>query len=96
MNGKKSKAIRKQMKPLFLEWLAGLLPEEEAKTLNEDNFNTYLPKETHLFIKESIRLHAFSPRWLVKHIKIFSRRHPDVDIASITLKDLKTVYETRQ
>ena len=96
MNGKKSKAIRKQMKPLFLEWLAGLLPEEEAKTLNEDNFNSYLPKETHLYIKNSIRLHAFSPRWLVKHIKIFLRRNPHTDINSITLEDLKTVYERRQ
>ena len=96
MNGKKSKAIRKQMKPLFLEWLAGLLPEEEAKNLNEDSFNSYLPKETHLYIKESIRLHAFLFFFLIKHIKIFSSRNPNVNIASITLEDLKTVYETRR
>jgi len=95
MNGRKSKAIRKQMKPLFLEWLSGLLPEEEAKTLREDNFNSYLPQETHLYIQGSIRLHSFSPRWLIKHIKIFSSRNPDVDIASISLEDLKTVYEKR-
>ena len=95
MNGRKSKAIRKQMKPLFLEWLSNLLPEEEAKELNEDNFNSYLPQETHLYIKECIHLHAFSPRWLVKHIKVFLKRNPHTDISSITLEDLKTVYEKR-
>ena len=96
MNGKKSKAIRKQMKPLFLNWLSDLLPEEETKKLTEKNFSSYLPKETHLFIDGSIKLHAFSPRWLVKQIKRFHKQNPTINIDCITLEDLKKVYERRQ
>lgn len=95
MNGRKSKLIRKKVKPLFLNWLSTLLPEEEIKKLSEKNINDYLPKETHLYIADAVRLHSYSPRWLAKKIKIFNKRNPNVEIKDITLEDLKTIYERK-
>ena len=52
MNGKKAKQLRKKSKQLVVDWLKTMLVEEEQKKLSLDNFEYYLPEQTHVYMNK--------------------------------------------
>ncbi len=71
MNSKLMKKLRKKVRPLQVEWLRTLLPEEQASTITVDNVEELLPEQTHVFGKGQIHLSYMSDRWVIKQLKRF-------------------------
>ena len=45
----KMKELRARVKPIQVEWLKSLLPDEQSKTITVDNVNELMPDLTHTF-----------------------------------------------
>tara|TARA_R100001224_G_C4024476_1_gene150441 strand:- start:2002 stop:2274 length:273 start_codon:yes stop_codon:yes gene_type:complete len=88
MNRKKSKLIGAQVEKISIEWLKGLLPEEEAEKITRKNYKSMLPKQTHILSKRQWKLSAFTERWFKQKIKKVLKRNPTKDISSITKDEL--------
>ena len=69
MNQKKVKQLRKRIKPIQVEWLKSLLPDEQAKTITVDNVDGLLPDQTHVFGGGTLYLSYMSDKWIMKIIK---------------------------
>lgn len=85
MSEKKIKQLRKRIKPLQVEWLQSLLPEDQAKDITVDNVDGLLPDQTHLFGGGTMYLSYMSDKWIMKMLK----RYPDIT----NYKQLQTIYE---
>ena len=79
MNAKKMKELRRRVKPIQVEWLQSLLPEEQSKTITVDNVNELLPEQTHIFANRKFMLSAYSLRWFYKQVK----RNPNITLQDI-------------
>lgn len=69
MNRKKSKALKKRSRELVLEWLQGLVSDEEKARINLNNLDDFLPEESHYFAASSTRCYAMSPRYVYQQLK---------------------------
>ena len=69
MNGKKAKQLRKKSKQLVVDWLKTMLVEEEQKKLSLDNFENYLPEQTHVYMNKKLMVSSYTPRWYMKKLK---------------------------
>jgi len=69
MNQKKVKQLRKRIKPIQVEWLKSLLPDEQAKTITVDNVDELLPDQTHVFGGWQMYLSYMSDKWILKMLK---------------------------
>ena len=69
MNGKKAKQLRKKSKQLVVDWLKTMLVEEEQKKLSLDNFENYLPEQTHVYMNKKLMVSSYTPRWFLKKLK---------------------------
>ena len=69
MNQKKIKELRRRVKPIQVEWLQTLLPEDQASTITIDNVESLLPDQTHVFGKGQLYLSYMTDKWILKHIK---------------------------
>lgn len=69
MNQKKVKQLRKRIKPIQVEWLKSLLPDEQANTITVDNVDGLLPDQTHVFGGGTLYLSYMSDKWIMKMIK---------------------------
>jgi hypothetical protein len=85
MNEKKSKLLRKKIRPLQVEWLQGLLPEEQSKTITVDNVEDLLPEQSHAFGDGKMYLSFMSDKWVSKMLK----KYPEIT----TYKQLMEKYE---
>ncbi len=74
MNQRKVRELRRRIKPIQVEWLRSLLPEEQAKTLTVDNVDELLPSETHMHTTDKTILSFMSDKWLMKKLK----RYPEI------------------
>jgi len=74
MNQKKVKQLRKRIKPIQVEWLKSLLPDEQSKTITVDNVDGLLPDQTHVFGKGVLYLSYMSDKWILKNLK----RNPSI------------------
>ncbi len=81
MNSKKVKQLRKLIKPIQVEWMKSLLPEEEANKVSLDTINDLLPDEKYVKGIKGITLLHMSDKWLLKQLK----RNPHIT----TYKQLK-------
>tara|TARA_R100001510_G_C7626966_1_gene186633 strand:- start:476 stop:736 length:261 start_codon:yes stop_codon:yes gene_type:complete len=81
MNAKKIKKLRKLVKPIQVEWLRELLPEDQANTITVDNVEGLLPEQTHAFGQGQLYLSYMTDKWIMKHLK----RNPNIT----TYKELK-------
>lgn len=88
MNRKKSKLIRAQVERISIEWLKGLLPEEEADKITIKNYKSFMPKQTHIFYKRQRKLNSFTERWTKQKLKKILKRNPTTDINSIKMDEL--------
>ena len=70
MNQKKIKELRRRVKPIQVEWLQTLLPEDQAMTITVDNVEGLLPEQTHAFGQGQLYLSYMTDKWIMKHLKL--------------------------
>ena len=83
MNSKQIKKLRKLVRPIQVEWLRELLPEDQADTITIDNVEGLLPEQTHAFGKGQLYMSYMTDKWIMKHLK----RNPQIK----TYKELQEI-----
>tara|TARA_X000000950_G_C13745798_1_gene590492 strand:- start:669 stop:938 length:270 start_codon:yes stop_codon:yes gene_type:complete len=83
MNKKQLKQLRKKIKPIQVEWLRELLPENQANTITVDNVEGLLPDQTHIFGAGQLHLSYMTDKWIMKKLK----KYPHIN----TYKELKEI-----
>ena len=81
MNNKKVKQLRKLIKPIQVEWMKSLLPEEEANKVSLETIDELLPDEKYIKSLKGVTLLHMSDKWILKKLK----KHPHIT----TYKQLK-------
>ena len=69
MNSKQLKKLRKLVKPLQVEWLQSILPEDQGKTITVNNVEELMPDQTHVFGNGQLHLSFMSDKWIMKILK---------------------------
>ena len=69
MNKRKVKELKKKIKPIQVEWLKSLLPQEEADKININNIEGLLPEDNYMKGIKGITLVYMSDRLLLKQLK---------------------------
>jgi len=88
VNAKKVKQLRKRIKPLQVEWLQSILPEEQGKVITVDNVEGLMPDQTHVFGNRQMHLSFMSNKWIIKVLKA----NPHIT----TYKELEKVNKQQQ
>jgi len=88
VNSKQLKKLRKLIKPLQVEWLQSILPEDQGKTITVNNVEELMPDQTHMFGNRQIHLSFMSDKWIMKILK----ENPSVS----TYKELETINKQQQ
>ena len=88
MNSKQLKKLRKLVKPLQVEWLQSILPEDQGKTITIDNVEELMPDQTHVFGNRQMHLSFMSDKWIMKILK----DNPHIT----TYKELLAINEQQQ
>tara|TARA_R110002020_G_scaffold343456_1_gene557821 strand:+ start:136 stop:426 length:291 start_codon:yes stop_codon:yes gene_type:complete len=88
MNSKQLKKLRRLVKPLQVEWLQSILPEDQGKTITVDNVEGLLPDQTHVFGNRQMHLSFMSDKWIMKILK----NNPHIT----TYKELLAINEQQQ
>ena len=83
MNAKQIKKLRKLVKPIQVEWLQTLLPDEQATTITVDNVEGLLPEQTHAFGQGQLHMSYMTDKWIMKYLK----KYPNIT----TYKELMEV-----
>ena len=83
MNAKQIKKLRKRIKPIQIEWLQTLLPDEQATTITVDNVEGLLPEQTHAFGQGQLHMSYMTDKWIMKYLK----KYPNIT----TYKELMEV-----
>jgi len=74
MNSKQIKKLRKKVKPIQVEWLRTLLPEDQAESITVDTVGGLLPEQTHAFGQGQLHMSYMTDKWIMKYLK----QHPDI------------------
>ena len=69
MSSKQIKKLRKLIKPLQVEWLQSILPEDQGKTITVDNVKELMPDQTHVIGNRQTHLSFMSDKWIMKILK---------------------------
>ena len=77
----KVKQLRKLIKPIQVEWMKSLLPEEEANKVSLETIDELLPDEKYIKSLKGVTLLHMSDKWILKKLK----KHPHIT----TYKQLK-------
>ena len=88
MSSKQIKKLRKLIKPLQVEWLQSILPEEQGKEITINNVEELMPDQTHVFGNRQMHLSFMSDKWIMKILK----DNPNIT----TYKELETINEQQQ
>ena len=88
MSSKQIKKLRKLIKPLQVEWLQSILPEDQAKTITVDNVEELMPDQTHIYGNRQMHLSFMTDKWIMKVLKA----NPQIK----TYKELLEVNEQQQ
>jgi len=88
MNSKQLKKLRRLVKPLQVEWLQSILPEDQGKIITVDNVEGLMPDQTHAFGNRQMHLSFMSHKWIMKVLKA----NPHIK----TYKELEKVNEQQQ
>ena len=74
----KTKQVRKLSKQFVVEWLKSMLTSEEQKKVSVDNYEKYLPEDTHFYANRKLMVSAYTPRWFAQRIKkVLRTKHID-------------------
>tara|TARA_R110002072_G_scaffold269995_1_gene429809 strand:+ start:265 stop:555 length:291 start_codon:yes stop_codon:yes gene_type:complete len=88
VSSKQIKKLRKLIKPLQVEWLQSILPEDQGKTITVNNVEGLMPDQTHVFGNHQMHLSFMSDKWIMKILK----DNPNIT----TYKELETINEQQQ
>ena len=88
MNSKQIKKLRRLVKPLQVEWLQSILPEDQGKVITVDNVEELMPDQTHAFGNRQMHLSFMSDKWVMKILKA----NPYIT----TYKELAEINEQQQ
>tara|TARA_E500000318_G_C3466893_1_gene174933 strand:- start:296 stop:559 length:264 start_codon:yes stop_codon:yes gene_type:complete len=69
VNAKQIKKLRKLVRPIQVEWLRELLPEDQAKDINIGNVEGLLPEQTHAFGQGQLHMSYMTDKWIMKYLK---------------------------
>ncbi len=82
MNSKQIKKLRKKVRPIQVEWLRTLLPEDQAESITVDTVEGLLPEQTHAFGQGQLHMSYMTDKWIMKYLK----QHPDIKTFDELLK----------
>jgi|TARA_B110000285_G_scaffold34431_1_gene36582 hypothetical protein len=88
INSKQIKKLRKLIKPLQVEWLQSILPEDQGKEITVSNVKELMPDQTHVFGNGQLHLSFMSDKWIMKILK----ENQSVS----TYKELQKINEQQQ
>ena len=88
INSKQIKKLRKLVKPLQVEWLQSILPEDQGKEITVSNVTELMPDQTHVFGNGQLHLSFMSDKWIMKILK----ENQSVS----TYKELQKINEQQQ
>ena len=88
MSSKQIKKLRKLIKPLQVEWLQSILPEDQGKVITVDNVEELMPDQTHIYGNRQMHLSFMTDKWIMKVLKA----NPHIK----TYKELLEVNEQQQ
>ena len=88
INSKQIKKLRKLIKPLQVEWLQSILPEDQGKEITVSNVTELMPDQTHVFGNGQLHLSFMSDKWVLKILK----ENPTVT----TYKELQEINRQQQ
>ena len=88
MNQKQIKKLRRLVKPIQVEWLRTLLPEDQAMTITVDNVEGLLPEQTHAFGQGQLHMSYMTDKWIMKYLK----QYPNIT----TYKELMEVSDNER
>tara|TARA_R100000541_G_scaffold8794_1_gene16364 strand:+ start:256 stop:552 length:297 start_codon:yes stop_codon:yes gene_type:complete len=88
INSKQIKKLRKLVKPLQVEWLQSILPEDQGKEITVSNVKELMPDQTHVFGNGQLHLSFMSDKWIMKILK----ENQSVS----TYKELQKINEQQQ
>jgi hypothetical protein len=69
MNAKTIKKLRKRIKPIQVEWMKSLLPDEQANNITVKNVNDILPEQTHVYTTEGVIYSYMTDKYIMKRLK---------------------------
>ena len=87
MNSKRLKELRKKVKPIQVEWLKSVLPDDQRNKVNIDNVNDLLPEQTHVMGGGQMHLSYMTDRWLINKLK----KYPHVN----TYEELQEIINVK-
>ena len=85
MNAKLVKKLRKRIKPIQVEWMKSLLPDEQADKVTVDNVEELLPDQPHIFGAGQFYLSYMTDRWIMKRLK----KHPHITTYNELMEEYK-------
>ena len=88
MNSKLCKRVSRHTEVILLEWLRGLVPDEEKANVTPSNLASLLPPTDYFYVNRQIWMSFYSPRWVRQSIKKLVRLGYIVE--NVTMKDLET------
>ena len=74
MNKKKVKELKKRIKPIQVEWVKTILPEDMANTITIDNVASHVPEQKYVVAQGKRILSFMTDRWVLKFLK----KHPEI------------------
>ena len=86
MRKKILKRIENKTSKLLIEWLRGIVSEEDAEKVTEKNYKSLLPKEEYISIKRTYYLALYSHRCAKQNIKKLLKK--GIKLEDITIGDL--------
>jgi hypothetical protein len=90
------KRISRHTETLLVEWVKGLVSEEEAEKVSLDNIGSLLPDQYHFVIEDQLTLAPNSPKWIRKQLKKLVSSNPNINIEAITLEELQCLIKIPQ
>jgi len=88
MNSKQIKKLRNLIKPLQVEWLKSILPEDQGNVITVENVDELMPDQTHIYGNRQMHLSFMTDKWIMKVLKA----NPHIK----TYKELLEVNEQQQ
>jgi hypothetical protein len=95
INSKQIKKLRKLIKPLQVEWLQSILPEEQGKEITINNVEELMPDQTHVFGNRQMHLSFMSDKWIMKILKAYPNITTYKELAEINTKNQEKYLDRR-
>ena len=93
MNRKVVKQINTKAKKLLIDWLKGIVNEEDKDRVTKENYKSLLPKEDYILVNRTCYLSFYTTRWAKQNIKKLLRKGAKLE--DITIGDLVWTLKKR-